>query len=339
MAVLTQKKFYIRLTIFLFLFLVSLVVAPIIGSSHIDLKQVFDFQIPYSQNIAAQIFFSLRLPRVLMAGLTGATLALAGLVFQALLRNPLADPFTLGVSSGAALGAVLAMKLGLVFSFFGFSSITIAAFIGASLTIVIIFFITSLKGGHFSTYSLILSGVSISFFFSSIILFIHYLADFTETHQMVRWIMGGVDIVNYDVLLRLTPFCLLGFSLVFLMSRQLNLISMSEESAISRGVSVAKVQKVAFSTTSILTGLVVAHSGPIGFVGLMVPHILRLVVGSDHRLLVPISILFGATFLIFCDTIARIIIAPAEIPVGIVTALFGGPFFIWLIFKKRKEFI
>lgn len=329
----------VKMGLFLVLFLVALIIAPIVGSTPIDLKKVFDFKIAYSQNIDAQIFFSLRLPRVFMAALTGATLAVAGLVFQALLRNSLAEPYTLGVSSGAAFGAVLAMKLKWLYNIGGFSSITVAGFIGAIISISLVFLITRLKGGKFSTFTMILAGVSISFFFASMILFIHYLADFTETHQMIRWIMGSVDIVNYNVLLRLLPFCLIGFIALFFMSRQFNLISMGEESAIARGVNVTTVQKTALIITSLLTGLIVAHSGPIGFVGLMVPHILRLLLGPDHRLLVPVSIIFGATFLIFCDTIARTIIAPAEIPVGIVTALLGGPFFIWLIFKRRKEFV
>jgi iron complex transport system permease protein len=335
--VLTRKKLIYQITIFAILFFAALLLAPLIGSTDIDVNRALNREIPYSENTDAQILLSLRLARVLMAALTGGTLALAGLVFQALLRNALATPFTLGVSSGAALGAVLAMKVDFIFHIAGFSSITISAFLGALLSIIIVFSITRLKSGGFSTYTLILSGVSISFFFSAIILFIHYLADFTETHQMIRWIMGGVNIVNYNEIIHISPFAMMGFVVMISLSRQFNLTSLGEESAMAKGVNVNRVQKTGFIVASLLTGLVVAHSGPIGFIGLMVPHILRLIVGADHRLLVPISILFGGTFLIICDTLARTVIAPAEIPVGIITALCGGPFFIWLIFKKRNE--
>jgi iron complex transport system permease protein len=326
------------LALLLLLLLAVIGFAPLIGSTALDFSQVFAWPIRLTENRDAQIFFSLRLPRVLMAGLTGATLAAAGLVFQALLRNPLADPFTLGIASGAALGAVLALKLGWVFQVLGFSAVSLLALAGALLSILINLLFVTLRKPRFSTYAMILAGVSISFFFSSLILFIHYLADFTETQQMVRWIMGGVDIVNYRVVVRLLPFCLVGFMVLIYFSRHLNLISLGEEAAIARGIQITRVKMTIFGVASVLTGLVVAHSGPIGFVGLMVPHILRLLVGSDHRLLVPASLLFGATFLIGCDTIARVIIAPAEIPVGIVTALCGGPFFLWLILRRKALF-
>lgn len=338
MAVVTRKTFFVRLALLLLLLLAVIGLAPLIGSTALDFSQVFAWPIRLTENRDAQIFFSLRLPRVLMAGLTGATLAAAGLVFQALLRNPLADPFTLGIASGAALGAVLALKLGWVFHVLGFSAVSLLALGGALLSILINFLFVSLRKPRFSTYAMILAGVSISFFFSSLILFIHYLADFTETQQMVRWIMGGVDIVNYRVIARLLPFCLVGFMVLIYFSRHLNLISLGEEAAIARGIPITRVKMTIFGVASVLTGLVVAHTGPIGFVGLMVPHILRLLVGLDHRLLVPASLLFGATFLISCDTVARIIIAPAEIPVGIVTALCGGPFFLWLILRRKALF-
>ncbi len=334
----TRKTLFVRLALLLLLLLAVIGFAPLIGSTALDFSQVFAWPIRLTENRDAQIFFSLRLPRVLMAGLTGATLAAAGLVFQALLRNPLADPFTLGIASGAALGAVLALKLGWVFQVLGFSAVSLLALAGALLSILINLLFVSLRKPRFSTYAMILAGVSISFFFSSLILFIHYLADFTETQQMVRWIMGGVDIVNYRVVVRLLPFCLVGFMVLIYFSRHLNLISLGEEAAIARGIQITRVKMTIFGVASVLTGLVVAHSGPIGFVGLMVPHILRLLVGSDHRLLVPASLLFGATFLIGCDTIARVIIAPAEIPVGIVTALCGGPFFLWLILRRKALF-
>lgn len=333
----THKNYFLKLSYFFLLFLAVLIAAPFIGSTSLNWKKAFDFSIPMSQNIAAQKFFILRLPRVLLAGLAGASLALCGLIFQALLRNPLADPFTLGISSGASLGAVLVLKLGLDLSIWGISTISLAAFLGALLSISLVFLLARIVKSQFSAMTLILAGISISFLFSAIILFVHYLADFTETFQMIRWMMGGVDVVNYQILLRILPFCLIGFFVLFRLGRDLNVISGGEEFALSRGVNVRKVHRQALIFTSLITGVIVAACGPIGFVGLMVPHILRLLVGADHRLLIPASIFFGAGFLIFCDTVARTIIAPAEIPVGVLTALLGGPFFIWLLLRRRGE--
>lgn len=318
--------------------MIVLIMTPFVGSTNVNFMRAFDFHLPFNANIDAQKIFLLRMPRILMAALAGASLALSGLVFQALLRNPLADPFTLGVSSGAAFGAVVVIKSGLQVTLWGFSTVTIAAFCGALLSIGLVFLFARLLSGRFSMMILILSGISISFFFSALILFIHYLADFTETYHMIRWLMGGVDVVNYDVILRLLPFCLFGFLILFAFGRHLNVISSGEEFAIARGIDVPKIQKIAFITTSLLTGVVVSICGPIGFIGLIVPHILRLLVGADHRLLIPTAIFFGASFLILCDTLARTIIAPAEIPVGVLTALVGGPFFIWLLQRKRHSF-
>ncbi|MCI0512387.1 iron ABC transporter permease [candidate division KSB1 bacterium] len=336
MVVFTKAFFGQRVSYFGLFFVIILIIAPLIGSTRLDWRQAFDFNLTFSENRAAQTLFMIRLPRVLMAGLAGAVLALSGLIFQALLRNPLADPFTLGISSGASLGAVLALKLGLTVSFLGFSSLTIAAFLGAGMSILLVFALARLVQTYFAPMTLILAGISISFSFSAMILLVHYLADFTETFQMIRWMMGGVDIVNYSLLTHLLPICLLGFSFLFFKSRDFNVLSGGEEFAIARGVAVQRLHRQALGITSLLTGLVVSVCGPIGFVGLMVPHVLRLLVGSDHRLLIPATIFSGAGFLIICDTIARVVIAPAELPVGVLTALLGGPFFIWLLLHKRQ---
>jgi iron complex transport system permease protein len=279
------------------------------------------------------IFFQLRLPRIILAVLTGASLSLAGVIFQALLRNPLATPYTLGVSAGGALGAVIIIKTGLDFSLFGFSTMQTAAFMGSILTILFVYYL-SRKKGRISIYTMVLAGVTISYFFGAIILMLHFLADFTETRQMIRWMMGGLDVVDPVILLPGLPVLLVSFGILFYLARMLNIISTSEETARSKGVSVNKVQKIAFLFASLITGLVVAVSGPIGFVGLIVPHLLRLLIGVDHRYLIPASIFFGGAFLALCDTLARTIIAPIDIPVGIITAILGGPFFLWMLIKQ-----
>jgi iron complex transport system permease protein len=313
--------------------IVVIIAAPLIGSQPLNYSQVLQF-IRGEQTPDGTIFFQIRLPRILLAILTGASLSLAGVVFQALLRNPLATPYTLGVSSGGALGALLMIKTGLSFSLLGFSGIQAAAFLGSALTILLVYFL-SRRLGKLSIHIMILAGVTISYFFAALNLILHYLSDFTETHQMIRWMMGGLDVIGYRVLTRSLPVLLLSFGGLWLMSRTFNLLSTSEESALSKGVNVARVQKISFVLASLITGTVVALSGPIGFVGLIVPHLLRILGGPDHRYLIPSSIFFGGGFLVLADTIARTVLSPIDLPVGILTALLGGPFFLWLLFRQR----
>lgn len=310
-----------------------IIIAPLIGSQSLNYGDVLKF-FQGQQTSDGTIFFQVRLPRILLAILTGASLSLAGVVFQALLRNPLATPYTLGVSSGGALGALLMIKTGFTFSLLGFSSIQAAAFIGSILTILLVYFL-SRRVGKLSIHIMILAGVTISYFFAALNLILHYLSDFTETSQMIRWMMGGLDVTSYGVLLRSLPILLLSFIGLWLMSRTFNILSTSEETAMSKGVDVARVQKISFVLASLITGTVVALSGPIGFVGLIAPHLLRILGGPDHRYLIPSSILFGGGFLALADTIARTALAPIDLPVGILTALIGGPFFLWLLFKQR----
>jgi iron complex transport system permease protein len=181
---------------------------------------------------------------------------------------------------------------------------------------------------------MLLAGVAVSFFFSSLILFLQYLSDFTQSFRILRWLMGGLEILGFDTVLNLLPLVLGGSAVLTLLRRELNLLTTGEDLALSRGVDVRRVKLVLFLVTSLMVGGVVAVCGPIGFVGMMAPHICRLLVGWDHAHLFPTTLLFGGTFLTFCDTLARTLIAPAEIPVGIITALLGGPFFIWLLLSS-----
>jgi iron complex transport system permease protein len=254
--------------------------------------------------------------------------------FQAMFRNPLAEPFTLGVASGASLGAALYVQAGLSFSALGISGLTMSAFIGALAAILLVYGLAHLKAGA-TSMTMLLAGVAISFFFSSLILFIQYVSDISHSFRILRWLMGGLDINGFESFFDMLPLVAAGSAIVLILPFELNLIAAGDDIALSRGVEVARIKKILFFAASLMVGGVVAICGPVGFVGMIAPHICRLLVGSEHRWLGPASFLFGGVFLVLCDTVARIVIAPAEMPVGIITALLGGPFFIWLLLRPR----
>jgi len=330
------RSYTTTVSILFLLLLITLCIAPLIGSTDISLNRAFSTILNNSNNIDASILFQVRLPRILLGAITGAALSVAGAVLQALLRNDLAAPFTLGVSSGAALGAVIAIALNLNFTLLGFPIISLFSFMGSLGAILLVFNLVRTRHGEFPTGVLLLAGVTANFFFASLVMFIHYLADFSQSFTIIRWLMGGLDITDYNTILTVFPIVFIGIFILLFVSRDLNLISTGVHSASSRGVNVKKIQKIGFVTASLITGTVVATCGPIGFVGLIVPHIVRLFVGPDLRILIPASMLFGASFLVFCDTFARTLLAPTEIPVGIITAMLGGPFFVWLLKRKRS---
>jgi len=286
--------------------------------------------------LQSQILFDIRLPRTLFAFVAGSGLALCGMVFQAMFHNPLATPFTLGVASGASFGAALTVMLGINLSLLGLDAITLGAFIGALAAISFVYGISRLRYS-FSTETLLLTGVATSFFFSSLILFTQYLSDVHDSFRIMRWLMGGLTISGYQQLLQLLPLVAISTGIMLWLSRELNLLMAGDDIAISRGVAVKRVRYLLFFTTSLCVGGIVALCGPIGFVGMMVPHICRLIIGSDHRWLIPATLMFGGGFLILCDTLARLIIAPAELPVGVITTLLGGPFFLWLLIRSRRQ--
>jgi ABC-type Fe3+-siderophore transport system permease subunit len=334
LPMLNRRRYISTLALFALFFLVTLAIAPLVGATRIDLAKALSTQLELKDNVDASILFLARLPRILLAAITGASLSVSGAVFQAILRNDLAAPITLGVSSGAAFGAVLAISLGLSFTVLGFSSIPVAAFLGAMAAVTLVFSLVKTRQGELPTSIVLLAGVTVNFFFAAMVMFIHYLSDVTQSFQIVRWLMGGLDITDYQTVFSICPPVIIGTGILMVIARDLNLISSGSQSAMSRGVDVPKIQKLGLVSASLITGAVVAISGPIGFVGLVVPHIVRLLIGPDQRLLIPASMLFGASFLIICDTVARTVIAPTEIPVGVITALIGGPFFVWLLKKK-----
>lgn len=312
--------------------LLAIVGAPFVGSTSIDLRRAFDFAAPFSENVDAQIFFVARLPRVLAAALVGALLAAAGVVFQGLLRNPLATPYTLGVSAGASLGAMVAITFGASLPVAGVAT---ASFAGALLAVVIVYALAQARHRGFSTTVLLLAGVTLNAFFSALILFVQYLADFADTFRGLRWLMGNLDVPSYGPILAALPMTAVALAAFAWLARPLNLLSVGDDAAGSRGVPVVRAQRVAFFSASLATGAAVSVGGPIGFVGIIVPHVVRLLVGADHRVVLPVSMGLGAAFLIGCDLVARTVFAPVEVPVGVVTALIGGPFFLWLLLRSR----
>src|SRR5882757_6561651 len=282
-------------------------VAPVIGSSSIHLSRVFDRSIPFADNVDAQVFFVARLPRVLAAAIVGAGLALSGVVFQALLRNPLASPDTLGVSAGAALGAMMAITFNFDFSLLGISAVPLASFAGSFGALTIVYGLSTARRRGTSAIVLLLGGVTVQYLLSAVIAFVQYLADFTQTFRNVRWLMGSLDVASYTPIgAALIPMTIAwaGFATL---PRVLDLMSLGSESAAARGVNVERTERVALVSASLATGAAVSLAGPVSFVGIVVPHLVRLIVGADHRVV---------------------------LPVGIVTAIIGGPVFLWLLFRR-----
>jgi iron complex transport system permease protein len=314
--------------------LVTCLLAPLVGSTSINFWRALDRSIPFADNVDGQIFFLARMPRVLAGAVVGAALASAGVVLQALLRNPLATPFTLGVSAGAALGAVLAITVGATAAVGPLSTVPLASLGGASVAAAIVYALASRPGRPMSTSVLLLAGVTLNSFFSALILFVQYMGDFTETYRTVRWLMGDLDVGGLGPVWAALPLILVAFGIFALLPSSLNLLSVGADSAATRGVDVGRTQRLAFLSAALATSAAVSLAGPIGFVGIVVPHLVRLMIGVDHRIVLPASALFGAAFLVACDLVARTILAPVEVPVGVVTAMLGGPFFLWMLVRR-----
>jgi iron complex transport system permease protein len=276
------------------------------------------------------ILFSIRIPRILLAGLVGAALSCAGVVFQGLLRNPLADPYVLGISGGAAVGAIIAIVTGLGSLPLGIPGL---AFTGGLLSIVLVWGLSGVTGER-RTDGTLLAGIIVNAFFSALIMFLVSTTSGAKIHSVIFWLMGDLAMAEGNDILLTAAFLITGFAVMFLHARDLNIILTGEETALQLGISVKRTRMLLLISASLVTGAAVSVSGIIGFVGLMVPHMVRMLFGSDHRLLLPASLLFGGYKEGAADTIARIVLAPAELPVGVVTALCGAPYFAYLM--KRK---
>jgi iron complex transport system permease protein len=323
------------------LLVLSAVGCMLVGAVPLDLAEAW--RNPSAPNPHADILFRARLPRVLLGIAVGGGLAVCGVVLQALLRNPLASPHILGISGGASLGGIL----GLIFfpawlSRLGdgmlgeISWVPFSAFAGALLSMIMIYRL-SLVHGRLQPYHLLLCGVIFNAFVSAIITFLNSIVDFYQAQGLLFWLMGSLSSRSYATVGFIWLYVLAGFVWLWSRGLALNLLSLGEEGAMQLGIDAAAVQRQVFVASSLIVGAIVSVSGTIGFVGLIVPHVMRLIAGNDHRLLLPASFLAGGIFLSWADTLARTLFAPAELPVGVVTAFFGGPFFFFLLYREGRK--
>ncbi len=332
---LNKRNLYI-LCLYILFAIVAMLLCPFIGAESLDIQSILkDFQNGTISEIDTDIFISQRLPRVFLAFLTGATLAVVGNTFQIILRNSLASPYTLGVTGGAAVGAYLAIAFPVLNIGIGyFSSVQLMSMLGAGLIVALIYAV-SRKHSGISMNTLLLAGVTIGIMCGAFMLLIRYLTNPNLLVSLDRWTMGRLDIIGFKALYSICPLVVSGLALVFLQTRGLNHISLGEEMALGHGVDVYHVQKCSFTGGSIATAAVVSVAGPIAFIGLIVPHLVRKLSGYDNRIVMFGSFFLGGGFLVLCDTLARTIVAPTEIPVGIITALIGGPCFIYLLIRNK----
>jgi iron complex transport system permease protein len=337
--------------ILLFLaFLLTIILSLNVGYAQIsftDILSIIGEQFPILNNIidstlipqqSTSIILQIRLPRIVAGALVGAALAASGVVYQGVFKNPMADSYVLGVSAGAAVGASLSILLAAGMPIFGFRLVQVAAFCGALLAMFLVYNISRV-GSRIPITTLLLSGIAVNFFLYAIVALVEVIAG-DELTAIIFWLIGGFSNVLWLDIFSVTPFILIGIVLSYFYARDLNLLALGEENAQHLGVNVERVKKVLLILASLVTAAAVSLSGLVGFVGLMVPHITRLVIGPDHRILFPASTIVGAIFLVICDSVARVIATPfastLELPVGIITMLTGAPFFI-LLFKKKKE--
>jgi iron complex transport system permease protein len=310
----------------------AVVISLAVGSAPIGLNEVVQafFSPDRVSPEAAMIVRDLRLPRVLMALVAGGALSVAGVVFQAILKNPLADPFILGVSSGAALGTVIgALLIRVPASAIG----SLPAFVGALATVLIVFYVARIKERLYPN-TMLLVGVIINAFFSAAIMAVVSLFGSSGLQGIFFWLMGDLSLVSMREVAVVASVSVAASVVVYYYARPMNLLLFGEESAASGGVDVERTKRVLFVAASLMTAAVVSATGVIGFVGLIIPHMIRMVLGPDHRVLIPASILLGGTFLLASDTVARTVVSPLELPVGVLTALLGAPFFVYLLRRQ-----
>ncbi|MDO4574837.1 MAG: iron ABC transporter permease [Planctomycetia bacterium] len=302
--------------------LVVVGVAPFLGTETLTPERL------RSDPLSFEIFWNFRVPRVLSGLLAGGSLAVCGMVFQSLFRNPLTTPFTLGTASGAALGAAVATSV--------FAAATVPmAFGGAMLSLILVYAIAR-SAGKVGSLDMLLAGIAVSFVCSSVVMLLQYISAPTQTARMLRWTMGGLDSGGMGRVLSLLPWGMGGLGMVWFFTRELDLFGVGEETAGTRGVDVSRTRKILLLGTTLWVAAVVSFCGPIGFLGLMVPHLGRRLVGAGHRGLLPMTFWGGGVLLVLCDALARSVCPPDEIPVGILTAMLGGPFFIMVLIFRRS---
>ena len=281
------------------------------------------------------IILAIRLPRVILAGLVGAALSLAGATYQGLFRNPLADPYLIGVAQGAALGAVIGFSLPANWQGSGFGIIPLLAFIGALFSVAIVYLLARV-GKTLPVTTLILAGVALGALWGSIVSYL-IITSGDATHGIILWLMGSFSLSQWSEVRVVFPYIVVGVAVILLYSRSLNVMQLDEEQAQQLGINVEKVKLILLAAATLITAAAVSFVGTIGFVGIIIPHMARLMWGPDHRLLLPMSLLTGAIFMVVADLLARTVLAPAEIPVGIITAVCGVPFFLYLLRRKKMS--
>ncbi len=314
-----------------FFLLLILIISPFLGAFNLKVSEVF-----INGTLDNSIFFDLRIPRVLFAFFAGVILALSGLLFQTLFRNALMTPYTLGISSGAVLGAGIAIKLGLGSLAFGIAAISIFGFLGAMFTILLLITLAKyLQNSHYE--SLLLLGIALSLFYTSALMILFYLGNTMQNDMLLRFTMGSLSVIGWTYPITIGIISLILFFVIYLFRYELQLLSISDESAKLRGVNTKKITFILLIISSFAIGTLVSISGPIGFVGLIIPHIVTKLYPVPVNKRIVKTALFGGFFLVFCDTITRALQTQSELPIGIVTALIGGPFFIYLIINKSKS--
>ena len=340
-----RQKPLLAITLLVVVLVLALLLAASLGAvsvpigdiAGITLKRAFgiSFGGPWDETKQA-IVWELRLPRVLGAAIVGAALATAGVLFQGLLRNPMADPYLIGTSGGAGLAATLALLIPASTGLLGFTVVPVAAFAGALLAVLLVYQIARV-GARTPITTLLLAGFAASSMMAAAMSFL-MLMNQNTLQRVVLWTMGGVSASGWDTLKVVVPLILAGALAAFALTGDLNAFLLGEEQAAALGVSVERKKFLVLTIGALLTGAAVAISGLVGFVGLIVPHVVRLVLGPDHRILLPASFLSGAIFLVLADLVARMLLAPSELPLGVVTALIGAPFFIYLLRRTKREY-
>lgn len=327
-----MKKIVVGYLVTLAILLLSMALGISAGAVKVPISTLWDKN---ADEVASNILWSIRMPRVILAGLVGASLAISGAAFQGLLKNPLADPYTLGVSSGASVGAVMTLFFSLSAPVLGMFTLPAFSMMGALLTMFLVLGFAKLVDKAMKMETLILTGIIISSFLSSIISLMIALTG-EELRQIISWLMGSVSMRGWPYVKMILPFVIVGTILLWLNRRELNAMLFGEERAKYLGVNVRRSKLTLLIGGSMLTGAAVSVSGTIGFVGLVVPHMTRLLFGANHQHLLPLSLMNGASLLILCDLVARTIIAPTELPIGVITALLGAPAFAYIFFRQRK---
>ncbi|MFC4799366.1 FecCD family ABC transporter permease [Neobacillus sp. GCM10023253] len=327
------------------LLLFSGVISLSLGSANLPLSQVWGIllhQLPFLHSLidsnwpesAEQIILKVRLPRVFLAILVGACLSLAGAGFQGVLRNPLADPYTLGVASGSAVGAAFIILFGYHTSLFGNWTIPLVAFVTGLISLLVVLRLANVHG-KFKLETIILSGVVVSAFLGSLVSFMVSMSD-QVVNEIVFWLMGSLALRGWSFTFVLMPYLAIGIVVLLSYGRTLNLFALGERQAAHLGVNIKRTRLVVLVVSTLITAAAVSIVGTIGFVGLVVPHLVRLIVGPDYRLLLPLSVIFGAIYVLWADTIARTLLSPTEIPLGVVTAFLGAPFFAYLLRRSKQ---